>query len=47
MGKNMYINILTLEMKLKISYEDFTAITLVAKYRNGKITSTTLGQIMW
>jgi len=43
----MYINILTPEMKLQISYEDFAAITLVAKCRKGKITSTTVGQIMW
>jgi hypothetical protein len=38
MGKNMYINILVPDMKLKISYVDMAAVTLVAKYPNGKIT---------
>jgi hypothetical protein len=47
MGKNMYINILVPEMKLKISYVDMAEITLVAKYRNRKITSTTGGQSIW
>jgi hypothetical protein len=47
MGKNMYVNILIHEMKLKISYLYIVATTKVAKYRNGKITTTTGGQIVW
>ena len=47
MGKNMYINILIPEMKLKISRVEIAATSLVTKYHNGKITSATGGRIMW
>jgi len=43
----MYINILAPEMKLKISYVEMAAVIFVAKYRNGKITLTIGGHIIW